>query len=87
MFVRLRLRGAVMLLNLLNVLGLEVSVLVITVRFFERDRDDVEDIRRLLEDVVHFLERAVPCLWIEEPDDRENACVAARRQLRVLFHT
>jgi hypothetical protein len=49
-----------------------VAVLVIHERLLDRDRNDVEDVRRLLKDHVHLLQRPVPGLREKEVDDGED---------------
>lgn len=65
-----------------DVVSLELAMLVITVRLFERDRNNIEHVRGLLEDVVHLFKRAVTCLRVEKVHDRENNGVADTGQLR-----
>lgn len=62
--------------RIFQVLRLELPLLVVSVRFLERYGDHVEHIRRLLEDAVHFLERAIAGFWEEEVDHREDEGVA-----------
>jgi len=56
----------------LEELLLLVAVFVVHKWFLDRDRNDVEDVRRLLEDQVHLLQGSVSCLWEEEVDQRED---------------
>lgn len=73
-----------MLLDLLNVISFELTMLVVTVRLVERDRNNIEHVRGLLEDIIHFLERAISCLGVEEPDGWEDAGVTGRRQYQLV---
>lgn len=70
--------GAVAADSLLDVLGLELSVLVVAVRLLDRVGDGIEDVGGFLEDGVHFLERSVPGLGEEEVHDGKHESVAAR---------
>ena len=49
-----------------------VAVFVVHERLLDGDRDDVEDVRRLLEDHVHLFQRPVSGLREEEVDDGED---------------
>lgn len=62
--------------HLLRILGLELAVLVKAVRLSDGVVHDVENVGGLLEDVVHFFERAVARLGVEEPYDGEDDGVA-----------
>ena len=62
--------------RLLEVLGLEVAVLVVAEGLLEGNGRGVEDACALLEDVVHFLERAVAGFGEEEVHDGEDEGVA-----------
>lgn len=57
---------------LLEVFLLLVSVLVVHERLLDRDGDDVEDVGGLLEDQVHFFQRAVAGLGEEEVNGRKD---------------
>jgi hypothetical protein len=61
---------------LLEVLGLELTVLVVAIGLLDRDTDGVEDVGGLLEDHVHFLEGAAAGFGEEEVDDWEDGGVA-----------
>lgn len=63
--------------DFLQVLGLELAVLVVAVWFLDGDARHVEDAPGLLEDVVHFFQRAVPRFREEEVDHGEHEGVAA----------
>lgn len=63
----------------LEILWLEVAVLVIVIRLFERDRDNIENVGRLFEDFVHLLEGSLLGLWEEEVRDRQNQCAISRQ--------
>lgn len=71
----LRLAGVLVLLKFFDIFSLKLTMLVVTVRLVKRDRYNVEDIRRPLEDVIHLLERTVSCLGVKEPHSREDAGV------------
>lgn len=62
----------------LEVLRLEVAVLVVVVRLLERDRDNIENVGRLLEDFVHLLKGSLLGLWEEEVGDRQNQYAVTR---------
>lgn len=62
--------------SLFKVLGLELTMLVVAVGLLDRVRDGVEDVRGLLEDVVHFFERTVTSLGEEEVHRGEDESVA-----------
>lgn len=63
-------------LGFLNILRLEVSVLVESVGFLERNGHGIEDIGRLLEDVIHFFEGPKTGLGEEEVNTGEHKSVA-----------
>lgn len=62
--------------SLFEVLWLELTVLIVTIRLLDGDLDDVEDIGGLLEDGVHFLQGTVACFWEEEVDCRKHKEIA-----------
>lgn len=62
--------------RLLEVLRLEVAMLVVAVGLLEGDGGGIEDACALLEDIVHFLERAVAGLGEEEVHDGDDEGVA-----------
>lgn len=66
---------AKMLLGVL-VVDKKLAILAVAVGLVTGDRDDVEDTGCLVEDCVHFFQRSVGCLWVEEVYDREDEGVA-----------
>jgi hypothetical protein len=66
---------AKMLLGVL-VVDKKLAILSVAVGLFARNRDDVEDTGCLVEDCVHFFQRSVGCLWVEEIYNGEDEGVA-----------
>jgi hypothetical protein len=62
--------------SLLEVLRLKLAVLIIAVGLFDRDSHNVEDVGRLLEDGIHFLQGTVAGFGEEEVYSREHKEVA-----------
>lgn len=62
--------------SLLNVLGFELAMLIVTIRLLDRMRDGVEHVRGLLENVVHLFQGTVAGLGEEEVDTWEHERVA-----------
>lgn len=61
---------------LLEVLRLELTVLIVAEGLLDRNSDNVENIRRLLEDVVHLLQRTAASLGEEEVYKGEDERIA-----------
>lgn len=57
-------------------------MLVIFVGLFQRDRDHVKNVRRSLENVVHFLKRTEACFREEEVDRGNHDGVAKDKSQR-----
>ena len=53
------------------------AILAIATRFMLSGPDNCKDVLCFLEDCIHFFERSVGGLGIEEVDDREDECIAA----------
>jgi hypothetical protein len=66
---------AKMLLGVL-VVDKKLAILSVAVGLVARNRDDVEDTGCLVEDCVHFFQRSVGCLWVEEIYNGEDEGVA-----------
>ena len=62
--------------GLFEVLWLELAVLVVAVGLLDRVRDGIENIRGLLEDVVHLFKGTVTSLGEEEVHRGEDESVA-----------
>jgi len=54
----------------------QLAILAIAPRRLLRNLHDIENRRRIVEDGVHFFERAVGRLGIEEVDDRDDEGIA-----------
>ena len=63
--------------SLLQVLRFELAMLIIAIRLLNGDSNDIEDIRRLLEDSVHLFKGPVAGLREEEVHTGEHECVSA----------
>ena len=63
--------------SLLQILGFEFAMLIIAIRFLDRESNRIKDVRRLLEDSVHLFERPVAGLREEEVYTGEHECVSA----------
>ena len=61
--------------DLLEVLWLEQTVLIVAVGFFDGNGNRIEDVRGLLENIVHLFQGATACLGEEEVYNREDECV------------
>lgn len=61
--------------HLLEVLWLEQTMLIVAVGFFDRNGNRIEDVRGLLENIVHLFQGATACLGEEEVYNREDECV------------
>mgnify|MGYP007115606517 CR=1 FL=1 len=70
---------------LLHVLRLELAMLIIAVRLFDRDRRGIPNACRLLEDGVHFFQGAVARFRVEEVHTRNHEEVAANASLTVVL--
>lgn len=61
--------------NLLEVLWLEQTMLIVAVGLLDRNGNGIEDVRGLLEDIVHLFQGTTACLGEEEVYNREDKCV------------
>ena len=73
-------RGAPAVLVRLLVVDEQLAVLAVAARLVARDLDDGEDGVALVEDGVHFLERAVGGFGVEEVDDRVDGSVTGGKK-------
>ena len=67
--------------NLLDILLLELTVLVVAVRLIEGIRNNVENVRTLLENIVHLFQGAKTSLGKEEVHAGKNKRVAGEVSL------
>ncbi len=59
----------------LPILHQQLALLAIPIRQFLRNPHHIKRTRRLMENLVHFLERAVCRLWEEEVHTRHHGCI------------
>jgi len=67
-------------LHIFNVLRLKLTELIIAMGLIDRNRDDVKDIVRFLEDIIHLFEGAVARFRVEEINYREDNSVSKKKR-------
>lgn len=64
--------GALVMSRFFKVLWLQLAMLIVAEWLLDRNSNSVEDIRRLLEDSIHFFQGAIASFGEEKVHKREN---------------